>query len=275
MLTMYLHTSIVFGFILATEKKNSKGSFLGYLVVVLCFIAAILTKTRCNAGIALTLFWVLAFIPKENIYILILRYMSFICALVLMVSAILLTVWWILPIEVRRNVERQTVSIELNVLYQPYFIHHISEMAIIRDFPLVGVGLGMYNRRQGDYIRWDDVKKSYQQIYPNLQEKDKNVYKAVDPHSLYLGIGAETGLLGLGGMLFFFWQIIVCFFRKLREKVDAQESYISGVFLAGFVGFLFNALYVDMLTVRSFWFLIAMGVIYISLNIHKKTALAE
>ncbi len=274
MLTVYLHVGIVFGFVLAAEKKDGKWCSWGYLTVFLCFVAALLTKTRCNAGIALTLFCALAFMNKENIFILILHFTSFIYALVIMVLAIVLTIWWILPINFQRNLDRGTISVELNTLYQPYFIHDMAEIKIIKDFPLVGVGLGMYNTRQNNYIPWAVVRKSYQQIYPDLKEKDESVYRGTDPHSLYLGAGAEAGLLGLGGLLFFFLHVIFYFFRKIKNNEDKRESYINGVFLAGVVGFLFNGFYMDMLTVRSFWFLIAMGIIYASMCSDKKTVLA-
>lgn len=276
MLTMYLHTTIVFGFVLAARKNNGKWCFWGYSIVVLCFIAALLTKTRCNAGIAFTIFCGLAFMPKENIYILILRYASFIYALVLMIAVVFLTVWWIFPVHVQRNLERQTVTIELNSAHQPYFMQHMIETKIIRDFPWVGVGMGMSNDKAIDYIHYRDIEKPFRMLYPDLREDQVSRYKtSIDPHSMYLGIAAETGLLGLTALLFFLFRTVCFFCKAIKQEINIENRYINQIILAGLGGFLFNALYVDMLTVRSFWFLIAMGVIYISISRHKETGLEE
>jgi len=263
MLTMYLHVSIVFGFVLANTEKNNRERLFGYLVVGVCFVAAILTKTRCNAGIALTVFLALAYMAKENIYLLILRYLSFIYAVILMVMVIVLTVWWVFPVKLQRNPAEQTVTVKLNTAYQVYFIQHLMETKIIKDYPWTGVGLGMSNAKAVDYIKYPEVEKSFRMLYPDLSEDQVNKYKiSIDPHSLYLGLGAETGFLGLGALLFFIFKMLALFFKKIKQEKNSDSRYICGVFLAGLLGFLFNSLYVDMLSIRAFWFMIAMGVIY-------------
>ncbi|MCX5712316.1 MAG: hypothetical protein NTY47_04520, partial [Candidatus Omnitrophica bacterium] len=262
MLTLYLHASIVFGLILVAKNKGGRRYYLGYVIVALCFIAALLTKTRCNAGIAITIFLIVASLDIKNIYFSILRYISFIYALAFMAIAIVLTVWWVFPVHLQIDQKRQVVSLELNVVKQPYFIHHMAELKIIRDFPLVGVGLGMYNQRQASYIRWGDLEKPYHQIFPDLKKENESAYRRTDPHSLYFGMGAESGLLGLGAMLIFFLLLARLFYRKIKEGADNQNRYIYVVFLAGLAGFLFNGLYLDMLTVRSFWLMFAMGAAY-------------
>lgn len=274
MLTMYLHASIVFGFVLAVRRRNNKECLLGYLVVVLGFIAAILTKTRDIAGIAITLFLVLASMPKNNFFISVLRYVSFIYALSITFFVIVLTVWWVFPINFQKDQAQQKVSIEINTLPTTHVIRYKTQLSIMRDYPWVGVGLGMYNYKSADYINWSDVKETYHVIYPELKEEDENRYKkGIDPHSFYLGFGAETGFLGLGGLLFFFSRMIIYFLRKIKKEKSADVKYISQIFLAGLVGFLFNGLYFDILSLRPFWILIAMGIIYIHLFNQKKACI--
>lgn len=271
MLVVYLHASIVFGFTLATRNKRSNESLLGYLVVAMCFVAAFFTKTRDIAGIAITLFIILIFIPKRNIFIFLGQHISLIFALVISIYAISLMIWWVFPVKFYRNSAQQKASIEFNTLHSTHFVRYKTQLRIMKDYPWVGVGLGMYNYKSADYIKWSDVKDTYHVEYPQIKEQDENRYKkGIDPHSLYLGFGAETGLLGLGGLLFFFLQMILQFMKKIKSENNIQVGYISLIFLAGLIGFLFNGMYFDMLSVRSFWFLMAMGVIYIQLFEQKK-----
>ncbi len=273
MLAMFLHVGIVFGFIFAARYKNSKDSIWGYAIVVLCFIAAILTKTRCAAGIAITLFFVLVSMPKKNIFLSFARYASFIYAVVLSLAVIIITVWWIVPVRIQKDPVQQKISVEFSTVHQIYFIHHWAEANMLKDYPWVGTGLGMYNAKSAKYIDWREVEKPYHMIFPDIKEVEIDRYKTgVDPHSLYLGAGAEAGLLGLGGLLFFFVQTIRLLFKKARQMSDASEKYIIRIFLAGIAGFLFNGLYVDILTVRSLWVLIAMSLIYVCMHEPKKAA---
>lgn len=267
MLATYMHVSIVFSFILAVKSDVHAEKILSYICIALFIITAILTKTRINAGIALTLFLIAVTLPYENYIISFAKYFSFLYAITLFILVSSLTVWWILPVTIHKAANNDTIVFEVNSIQQPYFIMHKTGLKIIKDHPLIGVGMGMFNFESARYITWEESKKPWHVIYPHITEKDESMYKrGTDPHSTYIGWGSETGLLGLGGILFFFIQIIRALVMRIKSDKDMINSFIYKAMLAGLVGFLLNGWYINILTLRHFWILLSMTAIYMQLN---------
>lgn len=268
MLATYLHVSIVFSFILAVKLAINEEKYLSYVFcIVLCIIAAILTKTKISAGIALTLFLILAALPYEKLIVSIAKYISFLCAVLLFIFVFSVNVWWILPVNIHEG-NNDTLVIEFNSIHHLSFIRHKALLKMINDYPLIGVGMGMYNFESARYITWEETKKSLHVIHPHLTEKEENRYKrgGVDPHSTYIGWCAETGLLGLGGILFFFFQIISALVMRGKGNSDTTNRFVYKAMVAGFAGFLLNAWYIDILTMRHFWVFVSMAAIYMQLK---------
>lgn len=268
MFATYLHVSIIFGFILAARAALKKrNSFWIYLSIILCLCAVLLTKTRDIAGIMLSIFLILTVFPLKNWVVMIAKYLSFLSATALIVCVFFMTVWWILPVTISRVPGTNNIRIELNFTHQSYFVHHKASFNMMREHPLLGVGPGMYNYKSGKYITWEEARGPYRVIYPNLTEGEETAYKrGIDPHSTYLGWGAETGLTGLLAILGFFFSAGYILFKKIGMEKDAVRKYVYGIMLAGIAGFLFDGFYIDILTMRHFWFLIAMAMALLSLK---------
>ncbi len=271
MFAAYLHVSAVFCFILAAKTRNTIERNYAWLSLIACILAAFLTKSRIIAGIAITIFIILTVFPMKNKIISLAKYISLIFSIILVAFVFFATVWWIFPIKIYTNTEKETAAVEINFLENPYFINNRAYVRIIRDHPLLGIGPGMYNYESIKYISWKESEKSWKLVMPDLTEKENDRYRqGKDPHSTYLGWGAETGLLGVLGMLVFFIQVIYLILKTIRAESDRIKIFILEAMLAGLAGFFFNAWYIDILTMRHLWFLVAMAIALTLIN--KKTA---
>ena len=117
---------------------------------------------------------------------------------------------------------------------------------MVRDHPLLGVGLGNYVVNFPEYNRRHGLPP----------------YLGMAPHNLYLEIAAETGLVGLG-----LWSLIVLSaFRGLttakRRSDDAEGEDLKGLAEGlglALVGFLVNSLFLHGSYPMAFWLLVALS----------------
>jgi len=113
-----------------------------------------------------------------------------------------------------------------------------------QSHPWVGIGLGEF-----PYA----VKRA-------VQAGRLHSYYAcgADPHCTWLGAMAETGLIGLAGLLGF-WGVLLSERWRTRSRIgqDAENWRIRAP-LAGLVGLLVNSLYVDVMHFRFLWFGVAL-----------------
>lgn len=113
-----------------------------------------------------------------------------------------------------------------------------------QSHPWVGIGLGEF-----PYA----VKRA-------VQEGRLHSYYAggVDPHCTWLGTMAETGLIGLAGLLIF-WGALVGGWVGARNLMSrAAENWRIRASYAGLIGVLVNSLYVDVMHFRFLWVGIAL-----------------
>jgi len=92
---------------------------------------------------------------------------------------------------------------------------------VVKAKSLVGVGLGNFNVRFEEYI--DDVAGMWGAY---------GVYPGRDPHSVFLSLQAELGIIGLVIFLTFLWAI----FRKLLPYRHDSRA-IVGILLLAFMVF--------------------------------------
>ena len=264
MLATYLHLPIVFGFILLRRRQElkQKSSWI-YLLIAICLLGAFLTKTRILAGIFLSIFLILM-LPQKSKLLLCSRYLTFVICIFGSLFVFANTVWWLFPINIKTN--EQTLSIEFNLTPFTYYNYNKAALAMIKNRPLLGVGIGMYNENLKDYVNKEELASTFHVVYPDY-EKGKDPYtlkimrRGMDPHSTYLGWGAETGLLSLFVIvaMFFYYNLRMIF--QFRREANSFNKYIIWCFLAGICGFLLNGFYIDILTMRHFWIFIGMGAV--------------
>jgi O-antigen ligase len=111
-----------------------------------------------------------------------------------------------------------------------------------------------------DYIDWEEARSGFRWTDPELKMQ---YGKPMDPHSTYLGYWAEAGLPGMVGLGILLGGLLWTFWRGKR----LYSSSISSIFLAVLVGFLLNAYYLDITTLRFFWAAMALGTTALSLNL--------
>jgi O-antigen ligase len=124
----------------------------------------------------------------------------------------------------------------------------LSSLLIFRDHPLFGVGPGMVQYYTQEYSQQLGIK---------------DVYRDMQPHSLFPGIAAEAGILGL-----------ICFvlilFIPLRDLVRARKqwivshpdwSYLATAFFQVLVSYMVTGLFLHLSYMRFFYLMVALAVV--------------
>ncbi|KXS45922.1 MAG: O-antigen polymerase [Candidatus Frackibacter sp. T328-2] len=121
-----------------------------------------------------------------------------------------------------------------------------SAFNMFRDYPLTGVGLGMFS-------------ELYPEKYILPEARVKNRHYA---HSIVMNILAETGVIGIGAFLFLIYSIFNTGIRLFNESDDDYWKNMTLGLLAGILAFLIHGLTFynlgDSETVKLFWVIIAL-----------------
>ncbi len=263
MLASYLHVSLILAFAAkdAVNIKFKKRYLAG--VVIIFLIAVFLTRSRLAGGMLVSLFLISVWWRKKAVSKVLLPVFFWI-TIILLLFSILSAVWWILPATCKLDMAGGKLEIGFNTVKSTYYFLYKSAWDIFKDHPVFGVGLGNFNFWVTKYIDWKHAAESYRIMIPGITE----YYKiGQDPHSTYFGLLSETGFIGFAAVLGFFTAFIVKLFKLLREKAVASGSkYVLWCFLSGIIGFLLNALYIEVLTMRHFWVLLAMAAVYMKIQ---------
>lgn len=254
MLAAYINASLAPLFLHLRRRGYSKASMGAILFIVV--LTAINTKARASAGVLLSaaLLWYWC-VPNTNRAS---RRLLAGAAGGLAVMALITCFWWIVPL---RPVESLGgLRLLPNNVRNPYYYFHTAAVGIGRDHPWTGVGLEQYNSHMLDYIDWEEARSAFQWTKPDLPNTHS---KGLDPHSTYFGYWAEAGLpglLGLGALLGWF---LLTFWRASKR----EPPLVPSVFLAVFLGFAFNAYFLDIVTLRFFWAMAALGTVALNRGI--------
>lgn len=135
-----------------------------------------------------------------------------------------------------------------------------STLEMLRARPLVGVGPGMFPEHLPVFLNRARAKSAYAAAGHGYDVQ-------IDPHSTYLGWGAETGLLGLAALLYFLFALIRLTLRLNNGKGGASHPP-KVCLIAGVIGFLVNGFQIDILTMRHFWVMIALASVYYQFTCH-------
>ena len=176
------------------------------------------------------------------------------------------TIWVIFPVKVTKIETEKAISFRADYGYSIHLIPLATSIKMFKEHPIAGIGLGTYSKRFKQYADWGWFKSSFGlTVYPEHLKAIEDRTFNVDPHSLFLGVLAETGILGLSGLIYFMLNILTLLIKRFKVYYtqDKFQRIIYGCILAGFLGFLLNSLNIDLLSLRPFWIMLAIGFSYI------------
>ena len=76
--------------------------------------------------------------------------------------------------------------------------------------------------------------------------------------------------MGVGGIIFVLRGGLYSIYQRSRNTIDLEKKLLYQCILAGISGFLLNGYFIDILTMRHFWILFAMGLILVRFSITQK-----
>lgn len=256
----YLHVALIFTAILLLLENKRWIKTLILVTAAIIFIAAFFTGSRRFPGLLLSIFIILSMYGKSKILTMI-KYFTFLLFLAFLVLAFLTSIWMVFPVKIVKNEVEKTIELKTNYAYSiHYLLPHVA-IDMFGKHPIIGSGFGTFNKNFKDNVDWGWFKSSFDfNAYPGYLKSAENKTLVLDPHSLFFSTLAETGLFGLIGLFYFFFRYI-CLLLKIRRKNNpfSCENIVSGCVLAGLIGFLLNALTMDILSMRPFWIMLAAG----------------
>jgi O-antigen ligase len=257
----YLHIALVFGIILFMTEKRKRLKAVIVLSLLIIMATAFFSGSRRFTGLLLSLFLILSWYGRGRV-ISALKYLLFLGFSIFLTVSIITSIWVVFPLKVTKDVSSKNIVISANYGYSIHSLLPAVSLNMFKKHPFVGVGLGTYNRNFRDYVDWEWLKTSFGfEAYPGYVELVKEKKLNFDPHSVFLGTLAETGLLGFCALIYFLATYAVTLAGRFRRSSHLTfDNIISGCVGACFIGFIFNALTLDILSMRHFWFMLAIGV---------------
>jgi O-antigen ligase len=260
MMLSYLHFVLIISIILFLLEKRGRRKFLIALSISILLLTSFLTGSRSFTGLLLSLLMVQLWFSKDRV-VSFLKYLTIAGFIFFLIASIIKTIWIVFPLEIRKDNDKKLIELKADYAYSIHFIRPVASINMFKKHPLIGVGFGTYNRNFRDNIDWDWFRQSFDfNGYPNYLFLAEKKALNFDPHSVFLGALAETGLLGsLGLMCFFIGYAMLLAKGFTRSKEHGFQSIVCGCVLAGFIGFLLNGMILDILSLRHLWIMMAIG----------------
>lgn len=125
----------------------------------------------------------------------------------------------------------------------------IAAMLVFKDHPIIGVGPGMFVYEMVEYSKIVGLR---------------NIITTREAHSLFPGIAAETGVLGLstliGIFLYTLYKLTQARNYWLIRKHTQMANLCTGFFLA-IISYLTTGIFLHMSYIRYFWIMMALAII--------------
>jgi putative inorganic carbon (hco3(-)) transporter len=238
------------------EKKTSH-KFLMAVVSLIILLAVIYTNSRG------------AFVTLGLIIPLIVLQMKVKPLYIMMAGLVLVSMFAILPQNYSQRLMSLNVFFDLedqSAFQQDESIVGRSNQALVglemfRDNPLLGVGFGNFSANYWDYANQLGLAN------PGLRASTQG---ARYPHSLYIEIMSETGIIGLITFSVFFYHLFAYLIkaRKKYEKFIANSDWASWMTALTFalITFLVSGLFLHGLIFRYIWMLIGFILAALAIN---------
>lgn len=245
----------LFSIYFLTKKISSLSEKRLILVSVIAILASLSqTGSRMIAGSVAALF-IISFLFEGKIFT-ILRYILFTITTLILIFVICASIWMIYPISINANHPTRDLIVHINYAYSYHAICNIYALSMFRKHPIFGVGIGTFMDNYPSYINKDIEMITADRYGVSLGE-------AIDPHNTFTGALAEWGIAGFAVM-------IAMFVYLFKVLISGTADSVRMVMLAGFVGLILNAFFIDSMMLRHFWLFMAFIVIFD--NIRRKDA---
>lgn len=227
---------------LGLSARERDGRLLGLAVSSVCLAAGALTGSRgalVAAAAAFVLVLLLAPIPRRVIAT---------AGAVAVVAGLIF-----LPIGLKARVGLPTSSADSQQVavvqkgsasaLRGRESENLAALEMFRDYPIFGVGLHNYPLYYLDYS--EEIG-----LDPRLEQRE--------PHSLYLGALAETGIVGGMALLVILWLALRGAWLARRRLAGRDALLAEGIFVA-FTTFLVAALFLHLSYPRYLWLMVGLG----------------
>lgn len=144
------------------------------------------------------------------------------------------------PVRLAADRDSGQLSLALSTRDAFYYLLHRGAVRMFLEAPVLGVGPGRFN----EMIRQERYGAAEAGV------------GGLDPHSTYLGVLAESGLVGALPLFLFYAAILVLLLRLARR--EAAPGIPWRIVLGFYALLLVYALYIDITTMRFLWFLYAL-----------------
>lgn len=250
---------ILFGltsaFLLENSYRNNRRRKIVIFAIIVIILSAFLALSRSLVGILLFLSLLsFGFKRKGRIYTFI-RFLTLALFIVLFLSAI--TIWFITiyPVSINIDSASKMINLSFNGNFDTRF--YLAKAAILmgRHSPLLGWGLGTFTEHFGEFLSREDLG-----VLSGIRQTEPEMLK-IDPHSVYFGTIAELGYLGFVCLIVFLFLILFKIKNSYKGKnAGPGFNFSCYVFYSAICAFLLNGYFVDILSMRSFWVLLGLGV---------------
>ena len=224
--------------------------------IALIILSAFFAFSRSLVGLMLFLTLITFRFSKKSFFSSMLRIFCLFGFILLFSSAIIVGAFAVYPVSLSLDNITGIANFSFNCSLHTRVYLTKAALAIGREHPFLGLGLGSFTNHFRKFLSKGDIValSSIRQIQPSLLK--------IDPHSLYFGAIAEIGYLGTSALLF----MLFCFLSRIitAYKLANNNFYFRNscyIYLSALLGYLLNGFFVDILSIRSFWVLLSLGII--------------
>lgn len=240
-------------FILQNRQRTARAKTIAVLSAAVVVLATFLAFGRSSIGLMLLCCATTFRLRKKNMASYCIFLLCVILFLFLFISAAILWFYTIAPSSFfidSGGMAHLLFNTNLDTRY------YLAKAGLIMGnrHPWLGSGLGSFTNHFSAFLPPKDLSA----LAARRGEPIESL--RIDPHSLYYGAIAEIGWLGLLILLSFIFLVL----RKLQKRI--REEYACYVFFFAILGFLINGLFVDVLSMRSLWLALSLGMAYAHLT---------
>ena len=257
---------IVFSYFLLEENKKK---IVYYLLLSILYTVLLIFQSRgvwISAG--LTLILGIFFLYKFKLSNILKKNKKWL--FLLFITLFLITVIYSIPSAqnpLNKNID--TIPQKITSVYENNFSSLYSRLFIwsttlemIKDKPILGVGIGLYKM---DYL---DYQAGFLEKNPNYLKYGS---RSEEAHNEYLQLAAELGIIGLGIFLyiiFILYRSVLKFLNEKKEGKGGKEKLILWGLLMGITCFLFDSMFTFPLHVPALGsaFFIIFALIFLCIN---------